>query len=195
MSLVFFLEEPSAREMLKGLLPRILPCVVVTKYVVFEGKQDLKKNLVRRLRGWRAPDSIFVVMCDQDAADCLAVKSEFVKKCRDAGKPEAVVRIVCRELESWYFGDLAAVESGLGISGLVRRYGNARKYRVPDKIHYPAIELSKITRNAYQKVAGSRAIGPKLSLDSNKSHSFRVFIGGVQQAIRDTIEPNLPYPE
>ena len=195
MSLVFFLEEPSAREMLKGLLPRILPCVVVTKYVVFEGKQDLKKNLVRRLRGWRAPDSIFVVMCDQDAADCLAVKSEFVKKCRDAGKPEAVVRIVCRELESWYFGDLAAVESGLGISGLVRRYGNARKYRVPDKIHYPAIELSKITRNAYQKVAGSRAIGPKLSLDSNKSHSFRVFIGGVQQVIRDTIEPNLPYPE
>ena len=113
---------------------------------------------------------------------------------RDAGKPETVVRIVCRELESWYFGDLAAVESGLGISGLVR-YGNVSQYRVPDNIHYPAVELRRITRNAYQKVAGSRSIGPMLSLDSNKSHSFRVFIEGVQQAIRDAIEPNPSYPE
>ena len=158
MNLVFFLEEPSAREMLKGLLPRVLPCLVSIRYIVFEGKQDLKKNLIRRLRGWRTPNSIFVVVCDQDAADCLVVKSELIEKCRDAGKTEAVVRIVCRELESWYFGDLTAVESGLGVSGLVR-YGNASKYRVPDRIHYPAIELRKITRNAYQKLSGSRSIG------------------------------------
>ena len=182
MNLVFFLEEPSAREMLKGLLPRVLPSLVSIKYIVFEGKQDLKKNLIRRLRGWRTPNSVFVVMCDQDAADCLAIKSELAKKCRDAGKPETVVRIACRELESWYFGDLAAVESGLGISGLVR-YGNTSRYRVPDKIHHPSIELRKITRNAYQKVSGSRSIGPMLSLDLNKSHSFQVFIEGVQQAI------------
>ena len=155
MNLVFFLEEPSAREMLKGLLPRVLPCLVNIRYVVFEGKQDLKKNLIRRLRGWRAPSGVFVVMCDQDAADCLAVKSELAEICRDAGKPETVVRIVCRELESWYFGDLAAVESGFGISGLVR-YGNVSQYRVPDNIRYPAVELRRITRNAYQKVAGSR---------------------------------------
>ena len=192
MNLVFFLEEPSVREMLKGLLPRTLPCLVSIRYVVFEGKQDLKKNLVRRLRGWRSPNSIFVVMCDQDASACLAVKSELVEKCRYAEKPEAVVRIVCRELESWYFGDLAAVESGLGISGLIR-YGNARKYRVPDKIHSPAIELRKITRNAYQKVSGSRSIGPMMSLNSNKSHSFRVFVEGVQRAIGDAIEPDSSY--
>lgn len=99
MNLVFFLEEPSAREMLKGLLPRVLPC-----------------------------------------------------------------------------------------------YGNASKYRIPDRIHYPAIELKKITRDAYQKISGSRSIGPMMSMDSNKSHSFRVFIEGVQQAIRDAIEPNRPYP-
>lgn len=193
MNLVFFLEEPSAREMLKGLLPHVLPCLVSIRYIVFEGKQDLKKNLTRRLRGWRSPNSIFVVMCDQDASCCSALKSELTKKCQDAGKPEAVVRIVCRELESWYFGDLAAVESGLGTSGLVRRYGNASKYRVPDRIHYPAIELKRITRNAYQKISGSRSIGPMMSVDSNKSHSFRVFIEGVQQVLRDAIEPNVPY--
>ncbi len=60
MNLVFLLEEPSAREMLKGLLPRVLPAAVQPRYVVFEGKQDLEKNMIRRLRGWRAPNSVFV---------------------------------------------------------------------------------------------------------------------------------------
>ena len=51
MNLVFVLEEPSAREMLKGLLPRVLPGAVQVRYVVFEGKHDLEKNIIRRLRG------------------------------------------------------------------------------------------------------------------------------------------------
>lgn len=51
--LVFCLEEPSAREMLKGLLPRFLPDDVAPTYLVFEGKQDLEKQLVKHLRGWR----------------------------------------------------------------------------------------------------------------------------------------------
>ena len=180
MNIVFLLEEPSAREMLKGLLPRILPASLVVKYVVFEGKQDLERNIVRKLRGWRAPNSIFVVLRDQDAGDCLAIKRALAEKCRDAGRPETIVRIACRELESWYFGDLAAVERGLGIANLVR-YGNKRRYREPDVIRSPATELSKVTRNAYQKVSGSRDIGPELSPDINKSHSFRVFVQGVQR--------------
>ena len=183
MNLVFFLEEPSAREMLKGLLPRILPDFIACRYIVFEGKQDLEKNLIRRLRGWRAPNSVFVVLRDQDSGDCIAIKQTLATKCRDAGRPEATVRIACRELESWYFGDLSAVERGLDIPNLVR-YGRRRQYRVPDDIHAPAAELSRITRNAYQKVSGSRDIGPELTLDANKSRSFQVFIEGVRRAVR-----------
>ena len=186
MNLVFFLEEPSAREMLKGLLPRILPDIVVVRYVVFEGKQDLEKNIIRRLRGWRAPDTVFIVLRDQDGGSCVAVKQTLSEKCQSAGRPDAIVRIACRELESWYFGDLSAVERGLGVGNLVR-YGNKRQYRIPDAIRSPAFELSKITRNAYQKVSGSRDIGPKLSLDRNKSHSFRVFVQGVQSAVHDLV--------
>ena len=78
MNLVFFLEEPSAREMLKGLLPRVLPDVISFRYLVFEGKQDLEKNIVRRLRGWRAPNSVFIVLRDQDAGDCSAIPSSFL---------------------------------------------------------------------------------------------------------------------
>jgi hypothetical protein len=36
--LVFMLEEPSARVMLEGLLPKMLPTEVIPRYVVFEGK-------------------------------------------------------------------------------------------------------------------------------------------------------------
>ena len=182
MNLVFFLEEPSAREMLKGLIPRVLPDGIAFQYVVFEGKQDIEKNLVRRMRGWRAPNTVFIVLRDQDAGNCRAIKRTLATKCRDAGRPETVVRIACHELESWYLGDLAAVERGLDIRNLVR-YGNRRQYRVPDEIRSPAQELSRITRNAYQKVSGSRDIGPELSTDANKSHSFRVFIEGVQRAV------------
>ena len=120
-NLVFFLEEPSAREMLKGLLPRLLPGDTVPRYVVFEGKNDMKKQLPKKLRGWRAPDSRFVVLRDQDAADCVGVKSELAEICRKAGKRGALVRIACHALESWYLGDLNAVERGMGPSGLARR--------------------------------------------------------------------------
>lgn len=41
--LVFLLEEPSAKEMLNGLLPRLLPGLSY-RCIVFEGKQDLEKN-------------------------------------------------------------------------------------------------------------------------------------------------------
>ena len=180
MNLAIFLEEASAREMLKGLLPRLLPPQVAVQYVVFEGKQDLGRNLVRRLRGWRKPNTAFVVLQDQDSNDCIALKQKLVRKCEEAGKHSAVVRIVCRELESWYFGDLAAVERGLGLPNL-RRYAANRKYRVPDSINSPSSELKKITRAAYQKVRGSREIGHHLCPNSNTSHSFGVFVATVRR--------------
>lgn len=57
-TIVFFLEEPSAREMLEGLLPRILPPDTMPRYIVFQGKKDLEKNLVKRLRSWLLPESV-----------------------------------------------------------------------------------------------------------------------------------------
>ena len=180
MTLVFFLEERSAREMLTGLLPRVLPAHVVVQYVVFEGKHDLERNVGRRLRRWLTPDTTFIVLRDQDAEDCRVVKHRLLEKCKDAGKEEAIVRVACRELESWYFGDLRAVEQALGLMDLTR-YQGRQAYRVPDDIRDPAGELAKITRNSYQKVAGSRAIGPYLSLTSNTSPSFHVFLAAVRR--------------
>jgi len=181
-TLVFCLEEPSAQEMLKGLLPRILPPEITTKYIVFQGKQDLEKQLVRRLRLWRAPDTLFVVMRDQDAADCKAVKEKLVALCRKAGRGNALVRVACRELESFYLGDLRAVEEGLKINGLAARQ-NSRKFRDPDRLRNPAQEINRLTGNGYQKIAGSRIIAPHLRLEGNRSHSFSVLVEGIKKMV------------
>lgn len=179
--LVFMLEEASARAMLEGLLPKVLPAGITPRYIVFEGKQDLEKQLVRKMRGYRNPDARFVVMRDQDSnPDCKAVKAKLSELCRLAGKPAALVRIACRELESFYLGDLAAVELGLKITGLVRHQPN-KLFREPDRLGSPSKELKTLTKGLYQKVGGSRDIGPHLDLDNTRSASFHNLVAGIRR--------------
>ena len=178
MTLVFFLEEPSAKEMLNGLLPNILPDNIQPRFVVFEGKQDLEKQLVRRMRLWRMPNCRFFVLRDQDSGDCRLIKRNLLEKCGEANKPNTIVRIACHELESFYLGDLRAVEKGLKI-GSLSILQNKRKYREPDNLSNPAQELISLTNNCYQKISGSRAISKYLNTEENRSHSFKVLVKSI----------------
>lgn len=178
-TLVVFTEEMSAKVMLESLLPRLLAQETYYRCVAFEGKQDLEKQLPIKLKGWRTPDTEFVILRDQDSGKCQTIKQNLKRICAEAKKPDVLVRIACRELESWYLGDLAAVERGLEIDGLTA-FQNKAKYRNPDKIHSPSTELKRITSNRYQKVGGSRIIGRFLCLDNTRSRSFRNFITGVR---------------
>ena len=187
MTLVFFLEEPSAEEMLKGILPKILPDRVVPRFIVFEGKHHLEKQLGRRMKLWRAPNSRFLVMRDQDSGDCRVIKQNLLDKCKAAHKPETIVRIACHELESFYIGDLKAVEEGLGVRGL-SKLQNKRRFRKPDGLFNPALELMGLTKNSYQKVSGSRAIGRYLDLENNRSHSFNVLVKAIKHIIANDCE-------
>lgn len=182
--LVFLLEEPSAKEMLDGLLPRLIP-EIGYRCIVFEGKQDLEKNMVKKMRAYRVPKSIFMVLRDQDAGDCHAIKNKLISLCQQTGQQRSMVRIACRELESWYIADLAAVEVGLKIPGLALLQ-NKRKYRTPDSVHSPAQVLSRLTKGEYQKVSGSRKIGPHINLTNHRSNSFRVFVEGIRRLIEET---------
>ncbi len=130
------------------------------------------------------PDSAFVVLRDKDSGDCRRIKANLVELCQRANKSHALVRIACHELESWYLGDLQAVEQGLDFHGLARKQGS-RKYRVPDRLANPAQELERMTNKRYQKVTGSRKIGPYLSPDANRSHSFNVFVSGIRRLTED----------
>ena len=178
--LVFLLEEQSAAEMLKGLLPRLLPEPWNVRYLVFEGKSDLENQMVRRLQHYRSPDARFVILRDQDSGNCRALKASLLTKCRQAGRKGVLIRIACHELESWYLADLAAVEQGLQIAGLAQKQ-NKQKYRRPDSLANACEELEKLTKGSYQTVGGSRAIGPYLDLANHRSKSFEVFVDGIRK--------------
>lgn len=192
-TLVCFLEEASAKAMLEGLLPRLFPVDVTVRYVVFEGKQDLEKQIAKRLRGWLEPNSVFMVMRDQDAGSCVRVKEKLISLCSSSGRHNVLVRVACHELESFYFGDLLAVERALDIKE-IQRYALTRKFRVPDRIAKPSEELQRLTAGKYQKVSGSRAIGRELDLQKNSSHSFGVLLAGLRRLIAHAAQEAPAHP-
>lgn len=180
----FFLEEESAKAMLEQLVPRMVPdgVLIQLRCVVFEGKQDLQRNLERKLRGYLRPDAHFFVLRDQDRDDCVILKKKLRTICIKAGRKNSVVRIACRELETFYLGDLRAVEAGLAVAGLSRKQKSA-KFRDPDRLQNPAMELERLTAYSYQKVAGSRAIGEHLSLADSRSRSYLHLVRSINAAI------------
>jgi len=176
---VFMLEEASAKALIEGLLPRLtLPDSLSARYIVFEGKQDLEKQLERKLRLYQNPDAHFIIVRDQDSGDCKVVKERLVAKCRVAHKAEARVRIACRELESWYLADLSAVSHAFDVPHIAMRQ-EERKYRNPDILESPSHELKRLVP-AYQKVSGSRAIAPCIDLDNVRSRSFHHFVASIK---------------
>ncbi|GAA3929590.1 hypothetical protein GCM10022406_13780 [Hymenobacter algoricola] len=168
--------------MLETLLPRLLDSSIKPRLIPFEGKQDLEKRMVAKLRGYVNPEARFIIMRDQDSApDCRVVKARLTTKCAEAGRASvSLVRIACRALETFYLADLAAVERALGLRGLHSQQANA-KFRAPDYLESPDHELSKITNQAYQKVRDSRLLGTCLAIANTRSESFRNLVGAIRR--------------
>lgn len=184
--IVFLVEEASMEEMLRGFLPTLFPDWQEGQHwlcVPHRGKSDLEASIPRKLRGWREPGVRFVVLRDQDATPCADVKANLVALCSAAGRSDTLVRIPCRELEAWYLGDLAAVEQALRAKGLASMQ-EKKRYRDPDQVMRPSEELKRLAPS-YQKRAGSRAIGPHLTTERNRSHSFHAFVSGLQRFAGD----------
>ena len=161
--------------MLEGILPQILPGGIGYRCVVFEGKQDLEKRLPKRLRGWQhIEETKFIVLRDQDSADCRLIKQRLIEICREAGRPETLVRIACRELESFYLGDLAAVGQAFDKANLGKQQ-KGKKFRNPDMLSNPVQELQKLVPD-YQKLSGSRKIASQMKIDANRSESFNAIV-------------------
>jgi hypothetical protein len=180
--LVFLLEERSAQALLETLLPRFLCSEIQPRYIPFEGKQDLEKQLTKRIRAYQNPKARFVILRDQDShPDCVALKRNLLALCANAGKlPVCLVRIACRELESFYLADLEAVKKAFDIERLMPNQ-SSRKFRAPDHLESPSRELRKLTWKRYQKISGSRAIGAHLDLNNQRSPSFCNLIRGIRR--------------
>jgi len=180
--LVFLLEEPSAKALLESLLPRILQPEVQFRLIPFDGKQDLEKQIVRRIRGYLNLHARFIVLRDQDAyPDCMQLKQHLLNLCLQSGRGEdCLVRIACTELETFYLADLLAVEAALNLRALSAKQGSA-KFRAPDRLANPSKELRALTQQRYEKIAGSRAIGRHLDIDNHRSPSFRNLIDAIRR--------------
>lgn len=183
---VFLLEEPSAQDLLEGLVPRLIPGHWSVRYIPFQGKQDLEKRLVNFLRAWRNREARFVVMRDQDSGDCRTIKSNLLSLCRKARRPDALIRVACRELESWVLGDLDAFGREFECVQATRQSGKA-KFRNPDAIGSPVQELRRFVPT-YQKREGAKRMGPLLIPDQNSSTSFRMFCRGLIRLVAEDSE-------
>lgn len=192
-TLVFVLEERSAAVFLEGFLPRAFPEIndrgqfAKPVLISFSGKHDLRKQLRRKIGKWRIPGSSFIILQDQDTKDCREEKERLIHICDKPDMPceNIKIRIVCRELENWYLGDLAAVESAYQIGGLVRRNANKSRFREVDAL-YGEEEMRKITGNRYEKIDGSRRMGARMNTHylKNASPSFRVFCQHVECLVK-----------
>jgi hypothetical protein len=189
--LVFFLEERSAQAFLESFLPRILDSRVTLRFISFDGKQDLEKQLVKRLRGYINQRARFIVLRDQDSfPDCRVLKSRLMRLCQRAGKARvSLVRIACTELESFYIGDFAAVERATGVGGLVG-LESRRRFRAPDQIMSPSRLLNDLLDGRYSKIRDSREIGKHVEESINRSVSFGALCEGVRRFERELLSIN-----
>lgn len=182
---VFLLEEYSMKVLLDGLLPRLFPGLPFL-CVPHEGKQDLERSIPRKLRAWREPGVRFCVIRDNDGADCRALKGSLVELCEQGGREDTLVRIVCQELEAWYFGAPTALAEVFGCDELRWLSAQAR-FRDPDTIDQPAAALAALVPE-FQKVSGARSLARVLPRE-NGSRSFQVLMAGLERLAHEGGKP------
>jgi hypothetical protein len=188
MNLVCFTEEKSAKAMLNIVLPKILPEYCnLSQIIAFEGKNDLDKQIEKKLKHYNTPNTVFLILRDQDSSDCIEVKKQLLEKVRNSGKENiSIVRIACHELENFYLGDLSAIEKAFNQK--IAKSQRSKTFRNADNLANAKQELIKITHKKYQPISGSKAIAPYLKLDNkNTSTSFKILISGVKKLC--TIKP------
>ncbi len=178
LKLVFLLEEPSMKNYLDQILPKIVPPNVEFQTVPHRGCWDLRLSISKKLRNWTEPNREirFVVVHDRDSKDCLELKRELRELC-DAVRPGVLIRIPCQELEAWYWGDLKAVSEAMGRD--ITSYSKKKKYRIPDAIVDPKECLYKLFPTM-QQCHTAIEVGKHAHITENTSVSFCYFVQGVQ---------------
>ena len=158
---VFLLEELSMKALLEVLLPRVAPNLPFV-LVAHEGKRDLAKSIPRKLKAWRTPGARFIVVHDQDRADCRALKRNLQETVPPARRKDTFVRIACRELE---YVDPRRPQGG---GDRVRNTGDHEsppheKFRDPDRLCQPrrrAEEADSSLSKGKWRPTGGRAHRP-----------------------------------
>lgn len=185
--IIFLLEEPSMKTLVDGLLPRLFPGMVLGEHflcIKHEGKSDLDASIPRKLQAWRHPGDRFVILRDNDNADCVDLKTRLVRMCHQNGRPDTLVRLVCQELESWYIADLRALAEAFDNPKLAAA-SQRKRFAVPDSWQKPSAELARMIPR-FQKGSAARVMASVLDAERNQSQSFQCFVSGVRRLLEET---------
>jgi len=177
-------EESSMESFLRVLLPNILPDgyqVDVNCFIrAHEGKWHLQKEIPKKVKAYRhikRPCKVIVIQ-DQNSSDCKKLKNSLIKLITDNADIPFLVRIVCRELEAFYLGDMRAVEK-VYPKFKADKFSRKAKFRNPDNCN--AFEEIKKLIPGFQKVYASKEISKYISIECNKSTSFKHLVTGIQR--------------
>ncbi len=196
-------EEPSMEAYLGILLPRLnLPTSPVI--INHRSKEQLLRTLPARLAGYAqmpiAVRPLVVVLVDRDDDDCAVLKrrlEDSASACNLAtktnprlGQFDVVNRIVVEELESWHFGEVAALCAAF--PGIPATLARKTPYRDPDAIRGGTHEalLRELNKAGHYrgatylpKVEVARLMAERISINANTSHSFRCFHEGLMALV------------
>lgn len=183
-----FTEEPSAKNVFESILPNILPKDVNFRIYPHQGKQDLEKAIKKAIPTIsRIPGSRILITRDQDSGDCKEIKQNIIELIDDKCECDYFVRIVCRELESWFLGDLHAVKKAFPRLN-PEQYQTKADFRNVDKIVNANKYLLKIIpeysdRDNLPKLEASESISKHFNLSKNTSTSFNHTISAIKKLV------------
>ena len=194
----FLVEELSAEEALKYLLPKILPQDVSYQLHSYNGKDDLLRKLPSRLKAykrWIPSSHKIVVLIDQDGKKCVRIKKDLEQIAIAAGLStktssqglsfQVLNRIAIEELEAWFFGDIPAVIAAYPV--VPQNLDKKAAFRNPDAIRGGTWEkLEKVLQKAgfftagMQKTNAASEISKHMDPKRNQSKSFQIFVSGLR---------------
>jgi len=137
----------------------------------FEGKSHLKKELPIKAKVYaNFHEPVFLlVLQDQDSNDCLKLKQSITELIKPSNLSTYKIRIVCKELECWYLGDLDAVERIIPNSK-ASKYKNKSKFKDPERLN--GKEELKRWIHPYNAISFAKSIASHMDWEVNKSKSF-----------------------
>ena len=201
MQIEVLLEEPSAEEALRHLLPKIINGRARLKLINMRNKSRLLQELPSRLRGYTmrihaGEDLRIMVLVDRDDDDCRNLKATLERVTREAGlstksssqengKFHVVNRLAIEELEAWFIGDIDALKQAFSS---LRGVNFPASFQNPDnggtweRLHR-FLRTNGIYRSSYPKIEAARKISLYMQFAHNRSKSFQHFCHGIESLL------------
>jgi len=180
----FLLEEESMKLTLKNLLVKIVHDEPY-KLISHNGKMDLQASIPKIVPTLsKNINAKIVIVQDQDYHDCIDLKTKLLDLSQNA-HCSILIRIACKELESWFLGDMKAIGKAFP-KFKPDKYFNKKKFRNIDDIQKPSMILKKIIPELRKyeiipKRKLAESISVHMDLHDNKSLSFIRFISGLKK--------------